>query len=311
MKKSWLVLLSLGAVAACSGLTSANTPGVKTTMFSELTAAPFSNDSIARVDLHVLRVEVIQRDIDSLEAARAPDAGSNTNAENGFVTLGVPGQAIDLVTLQQGRTVKLGEAELVVGTYLGFRLILDASLSSVTLKDGTVLRAGETPGIEWPATGRVGIKLKLDQPVILTDLLTTTMLVDLNLSRLFKLRGPSISADGLRFVDDVRIAEKDSTGALSGSVRLDNLGGAGVAGARIEVLQPNTAPDNSDPSRIVRSGVTAADGTYEIRFLKPGVYNLRAVPPAALSAYRNGFEQVVVVTAALTNGGYDLVLPPS
>jgi hypothetical protein len=310
MKRSWFVVPCAAAIA-CSASSTSVTPGVKTTVVSELTAAPFSTDSIERVDLHVSRIEVIQRDIDSLEAARAPDAASNTNAETGFVTLGVPGQAFDLISLQQGRTVKLGEAEIVVGTYLGFRLIVNPEMSTVTLKDGTVLRSGETPGIEWPAGDRVGIRLKLEQPVLLTDLVSTTMLVDANLSRMFQLRGPSVSANGLRFVSDVRIAERDSTGALAGTVRQDNLAGAGVAGARVEVLVPNTGVDDLDPSKVVRSGFTNPDGSYEIPFLRAGVYNLRAIPPATLNSYRRGFDQVAVVTPSLKNGGYVLVLPSS
>ena len=310
MKTSWLVVLCAAAIA-CSGVLTSVTPGAKTTMLTELTAAPSFSDSIARVDLHVLRIEAINREIDSLEAARAPDATSNTNAETGFVTLGVPDQSYDLVDLQDGGTVKLGEASLVIGTYLGFRLIVNPEMSTVTLKDGTVLRSGETPGIEWPAAGRVGVRLNLDFPITLNDLESPTLLVDLDLRRIFQLRGPSISADGLRFVSAVRAALKDSTGAIGGSVRLNGPGGAAVAGARVEVLQSNTPVDDPDPAKIIRSGLTGSDGIYEIPFLRPGVYNLRAIPPATLGTYGNGFQQVVVVASASENNGYHLVLPSS
>jgi hypothetical protein len=308
MKKSWFVVPCAAAIA-CSASSTSVTPGVKTTVVSELTAAPFSIDSIARVDLHVSRIEAIQRDIDSLEATHAADAGTNTNPETGFVTLSTPEQVFNLVELQNGGTAQVGEAPLLVGTYLGFRLIINPDLTSVRLKDGTVLRSGETPGIEWPASGRVGVRLKLDRPVTLIDLHPSTLVIDLDLRRLFQLRGPSISANGLRFVSDIRIAEKDSTGALAGAVRRDNGIGPVVAGARVEVLLPDTPVDDPDPSKIVRSGFTGTDGTYQISFLRPGTYNLRAIPPATLNAYNRGFDQVAVVTPALTNGGYTLVLP--
>ena len=50
-------------------------------------------------------------------------------------------------------------------------------------------------------------------------------------------------------------------------------------------------------------------GVQSMGYGDPTPIQLRAIPPATLTSYQRGFDQVAVVTAALKNGGYTLVLP--
>jgi hypothetical protein len=273
-----------------------------------LTAAPFGSDSVARADLFVVSVEGMLRDIDSVEASRAADAGDNADPEAGFVSLATPNVAHDMVGLQSGATVELNTTELPLGTYLGFRAIIDPARSSVTLTDGTVLRGNTTPGILWPDPARVGVRLELDRPVMVDDLQATALLLDFDLRRLFVRQGPTI-AGGLRFVTALRGAIRDSTGSIEGTVRRDDATGAPVAGAIIEVLRPNTPISDLNPANIVRSGKTTPSGTFAIPFLAPGPYALRAVPPASLPANGPAMIQVVTAVPGVRADGNLLVLP--
>ncbi|HEU4643057.1 MAG TPA: DUF4382 domain-containing protein [Gemmatimonadaceae bacterium] len=189
----------LGAIAvlgACDDSTSQKTG----TLALRLTDAPFPYDSVQSVDMFVVRIDAKVADTDSAEAA---DASGASLARGGWTTIAEPNQSFDLLTLQNGVTADLGMAQLPVGSYRGFRLVLDTELSSVTLKDGTVLTGSSVPGVKFPSAAQTGIKINLTAPARI-DSDTTHMLIDFDVEQSFVARGDSISANGLLFKPVIR-----------------------------------------------------------------------------------------------------------
>ncbi|MBI3979332.1 MAG: carboxypeptidase regulatory-like domain-containing protein, partial [Chloroflexi bacterium] len=88
-----------------------------------------------------------------------------------------------------------------------------------------------------------------------------------------------------------------ATVTVSGTVR-DN-GGAPVAGATVQVVDPGT-------QQVVGAAVTGSNGSYTIA-VPPGTYDVRVVPPAG-----SGFQTAVALGRSITgNTVLDFVLVPA
>jgi len=236
----------------------------------QLTDAPFPFAQVKSVDIFVVRIDGKVAETDSAEDANESDS-------SGWKTLVSPNASINLLNLTNGKTANLGAATLPAGTYRGFRMIIDTDKSSITLNDGS------KPNVKWPSAGKNGIKIVLDEPVVVSG--TQTLLVDFDLGRSFRMRGNSISQNGLLFKPVIRATSQQSTGSLAGSVHADTPTGAAIAGATIEVLKNGSSSNDSDGDNIVRSGMTDASGSFMLSFLRPGTYVVRATPPTA-SGYK-------------------------
>jgi hypothetical protein len=193
-----VALCTAAAVGACSDSTGQGTGTLKV----QLTDAPFSSDSVSRVDVYVVRVETRQESTDDAAATTAVDDAST--ASSGWTTVATPGKLIELLALRNGITTALGEKTLAAGSYQSFRLIIDPSQSSVTLKNGTVLTSTSTPSVSFPSAARTGIKINLDKPIVIEADGTTTALVDFDVDHSFVMRGSTIAGSGLNFTPVVR-----------------------------------------------------------------------------------------------------------
>jgi hypothetical protein len=263
------------ALAACTDSSGTGT-GLLTV---RLTDAPFPFSEVARVDVYVIRVDA--------RTAATTDAEAEDDANHdGWTTVATPNTLINLLDLGSGQTVNLGATTLPTGTYNSFRLVLDTDQSSITLKDGS------EPPIFFPSAGQSGIKVKLDEPIELTED-GSVMTLDFDIGRSFVLRGNS-AANGFNFKPVIRAVAQDITGTVTGSVRANSATGAGVAGATVEVLTAGSLITDSDPTHIVASTATDASGNFRIAFLLPGTYVLRATPPVA-----SGFKPALL-TGGLT-----------
>ena len=283
-------LACLGAVA-CSD-SSGNSTGKLTV---RLTDAPFPFSQIAAVDVFVVRVDAKQAESDETEA-------SDESNRAGWTTIASPNVLINLLDLGGGRTTNLGTATLPTGNYRSFRLVIDPSQSSITLKDGS------HPSIFWPSARRSGIKINLYEPVQLTED-GSVMTLDFDIGRSFVLRGNS-TAGGFNFKPVIRAVAQDITGSVTGSVRANSATGAAVAGATVEVLTAGSLLTDTDPAHIVQTTATDAEGNFRFAFLLPGTYVLRATPPAA-----SGFKPALlpggltVTTGAETSNQVIVVAP--
>jgi len=231
-----------------------------------LTDAPFPFSEVASVDAFIVRVDA--RKAESTDA----EAEDESNQE-GWTTVATPNALVNLLDLSDGKTTNLGATTLPTGTYSGFRLIIDPSQSSMTLKDGS------HPDIKFPSAGHSGIKVKLDQPVELTED-GSVMTLDFDVGRSFVTRGNN-ARNGFIFRPVVRAVAQDITGSVTGSVRATSATGAGVPDATVEVLTAGSLLTDADPTHVVRTAKTDASGNFRIAFLLPGTYVLRATPPAA------------------------------
>lgn len=199
-KLKYLVAITAAiTLAGCAGDTSAPLSG---TIAVRLTDAPFSVDSVRSADIFVVRVDGRVADADSSTAAQG--AADDSAQTNGWVTIAQPASSINLLSYQNGQSIAIGQTSLAAGTYQGFRIVIDPTKSSVTLKDGRVLSGSSSPGIVFPSGARSGIKIILSQPVTIGAGQTTTLVVDFDLANSFTLRGNSISQNGLLFKPVVR-----------------------------------------------------------------------------------------------------------
>ena len=187
----------LPLACADSGSTSPVNNSGSGSMVVRLTDAPFSSDSVRNVNIFVVRVDARQSDADSATTDR--DLSDDSLSMGGWKTVASPNAAFDLLSLQNGVSQTLGQTTLAAGTYSGFRLVIDPTRSSVTLKDGTVLTGTSNPSVTFPSAARSGIKIVLSQPVQIVSGTTTNLLVDFDVNNSFVQRGNSIEKNGLLF----------------------------------------------------------------------------------------------------------------
>ena len=268
-------LTTLG-IAACSDSSGTNT-GLLTV---RLTDAPFPFSDISRVDVFVVRVDARKTEPTDAQAADETD-------QSEWTTVATPATMVNLLDLADGKTLNLGATTLPTGTYNGFRLIIDPTKSSMTLADGT------HPDIKFPSAGQSGIKVRLDEPIALTEN-GSVMTLDFDVGSSFVMRG-NAARNGFIFKPVVRAVAQDITGTVTGSVHANSTTGAGVSGATVEVLTAGSLLTDADPTHVVRTASTDANGDFRIPFLLPGTYVLRATPPTT-----SGFKP------ALLPGGFTI-----
>ena len=198
---------SVGLFAgACGGADSAGLSG-KGTLVVQLTDAPFPTDSVKSVDIFVVRVDARVADVDTA-SANENVATDSAAMSGGWKTLATPNASVDLLGLQNGVTSTLGEAKVDAASYKGFRLVIDPSKSSVTLKNGQVLTSSSSPSVSFPSASRSGIKINLSAPIDVSADGKTTMVVDFDVGNSFALRGNSLSQNGLLFKPVIKATAK-------------------------------------------------------------------------------------------------------
>ncbi|MGH7712088.1 MAG: DUF4382 domain-containing protein [Gemmatimonadaceae bacterium] len=161
----------------------------------QLTDAPFPFDSVDKVEVHVLRVDARLQEADDAAA----DANVSENSGGGWIVLASPDKVFDLLKLRGGALADLGSAQLAAGTYRGLRLVIDASKSSLTLKNGMTLTGTSSPGVVFPSASTSGLKIKIDGGVEVEPQSTTVLVIDFDVGESFVMRGNSITQNGLLF----------------------------------------------------------------------------------------------------------------
>jgi hypothetical protein len=165
---------------------------------------------VKSVDIFVVRVDGRVADVD--DASADENVATEDAAEkDGWKTLATPNASVDLLSLQNGVTSTLGEAKIDAASYRGFRLVIDPSKSSVTLKNGQTLTSTSSPSVTFPSASRSGIKINLSGPVDVTADAQTTMVVDFDVGDSFVMRGNSLSQNGLLFKPVIRGTAKSSS----------------------------------------------------------------------------------------------------
>jgi len=197
--RSSLYLAALTAAAISSGCGTYDSMNAPTqgmgSVRVQLTDAPFPFDSVAKVEVHIVRVDARIADADSAAA----DANVSDNSQGGWVEIARPDKVVDLLALRGGKLADLGSTQVAVGTYRGLRLIIDASKSSLTLKNGMSLTGTSSPGVKFPSADKSGLKINIDGGVAVTSQNATVLVIDFDVGNSFVMRGNSITQNGLLF----------------------------------------------------------------------------------------------------------------
>ena len=205
-----LTASTLFGAVACSDSTGSGTGTVGVRLTNSSVAAfvaasvegevPLPAGSVKSVDIFVVRIDA--RRAEPTEAEAAEDTEESEAAQGGWVTLAEPNAVIDLMTIADGSTAFLGEAEVAAGGYNGFRLIIDPAKSSITLNDeaSTVIGGESITGLKFPSAAMTGIKINLNgSPIAVEDGEETSVLVTFDVSKSFVMLGTTIEQNGLLF----------------------------------------------------------------------------------------------------------------
>lgn len=191
--------LLVGAMMACQDGASNSMGPDQGRLNLRLTDAPFPTDSVESIDVFIVRVDA------RIQATTESEAAADMQANaGGWVTIATPNASFDLMTLRNGVSVSLGESAVPAGTYQSLRLVLDTDQSGVTLKTGLTLTGSSSPSILFPSAGQSGLKIMLDQPIVIESGAETEVMVDFDAEQSFILRGNTILQNGLLFKPVIR-----------------------------------------------------------------------------------------------------------
>jgi len=190
------------------------------------------------------------------------------------------GGRFDLLQLQNGVTAELGNLEIEPGDYLELRLVVDSAYVGLApgyeFTDGTTERS-----LKVPSGAQSGIKVKLRSPdadsmlsyVTITPG-ETILVVDFDVANNFKVQGNPNTPAGLKgvlFTPVLRAVVRNTAGSIAGTVTAE-ADGTPIAGLTVRATLQGT-PAGEDP--VEATAVTGDDGTYVIRFLLPGTYDVQ------------------------------------
>jgi len=187
----------------------------------------------------------------------------------------------DLLTLQNGVTADLGSMSIPAGGYHELRMFVESA--ELTLKDGYEFEAGgNTQTLHVPSGSASGIKVKLrtadgnEAEGVTIRPGETFLVVDFDVSQNFVIQGAAETAAGIKaysFTPTLRAVVRDVAGSIAGSV-------TAPAGVTVEGLQVTATRDGAAVDEVpVATALVAADGTYLIPFIAPGVYDVTVVAP--------------------------------
>ena len=195
---------TLCGVAACSDSTAAETGTVSVRLTNQSVAAaavvagvtasesdsPLPAGAVKSVDIFVVRIDAKAKEPTDDDAAEATE--ESESGKEGWVTVAEPNASFDLMKLADGTNTFLGDAKVGVGSYNGFRLVIDPAKSSVTLNDdaNTVIGGESIVGLKFPSADKTGIKIKLSGGAVdVKEGETSTLVVKFDVSKSFVVRG--------------------------------------------------------------------------------------------------------------------------
>lgn len=293
-------LAALGLVlslflAACGGGGPGSAPADGPNFKLSVTDAPFPGDLVESATVVIREVRL-----------RDQDGGGWQSVFDGSAE-------IDLVPLTGGVVSTLAELDIPAGTYDEIRLIVDAgevvlSTDAVVAGDSYVFNS-ENGGLHFPSGAQTGVKVKLDEPIVVVTELSTEVTLDFDLSKNFVFNGPMDHAPGVRRVIFTPVVRAVNS-TTAGSVGVEFVSDAGtpdeeaddepLAGAQVRALDSEGAEAGS--------GVTDELGGMVIQ-LPPGTYTIEVEAANHETTTTESFEVFLgnrtslgVVTVAATSG---------
>ena len=292
------VLLAVGAAAlmagsACyqddSGLAPISAPRPLARVF--LTDAPFPYDSVASVNVHIVRIE----------ANELPD----TTGGGEWVLVTAPNKAFDLLTLRQGTTALVGEGELSGHLYRAIRMVIDADRSSIRWNNGSAAQV-RWP---WPGGGLVAMHALVAEPLALSaDETSIEIVIDFDVGRSFLY--DYFGTGEFTVLPWLRAVPKAFTGAIAGAVTSD------YTGETRPIRNANITIYAGDPNQssltwwVVATDRSDATGNYRVAFVSAGTYIVRIeqpehpfLAPLTIANVEVRAGETTPVSAALPQGG--------
>lgn len=222
-----------------------------------LTDAPFPYDSVASVDVYVVRIEA---------AARFDTNGGN------WTLITAPRRRFNLLSLQQGATALLGEGRLVIGDYQAVRMVINTDSSAIRWTSGLEAQ------VNWQnssSNGEMALHTLIESPVPVipasgAQSLGAEIVIDFDVGRSFLF--DFFGTREFTFLPWIRAVHTAITGTIEGSVTSTHTGpSAPVRNANVTVFRGDSilpAPLRT----VAATGRTDANGHYRVAFLRAGTY---------------------------------------
>lgn len=226
-------------------------------------------------DYEAVNVEVIDVLIKTDAEAVTTEGETETESEEeGWVSLGVEPQEINLLELTGGNTLFLGETELPAGNLQEIRLVLG--------DNNNIVVDGQKLVLDTPSAQQSGLKLKVNQNLEADTYYTFILDFDVDQSIVSQGNG------GHSLKPVLRVAVDETSGSIAGT----------VTGSTEPVLVVAQSAD------VTATAYTNAEGKFQLHGLQPGTYILTATPEEGL-----GLEVATVNNIEVEQGSVNELAP--
>jgi hypothetical protein len=270
MKKTALLLcagLALALMSACDK----NNSGETGRIVLKVTDDPFDISYVESATVTITKVEIRK-------------TGDGISDGNPFVLLSDIPVTVDLIDLRNGLTETLLDLEIPEGEYDLVRLYVEEA--------GLRLKGFADPyTVKVPGGSHSGLKIFIDPPIEVSGGLTAEVLLDVDLSRSFVMRGNMINNNGFIFKPVIRAANLTTAGRIAGLV--SDTSKVVVPDAKVWVMQDT----------LVATTFSDVTGQYALIGLNAGTYSVFAT--------KEGYDTVSFAGVNVTGGnrtGRDLIL---
>ena len=248
----------------------------------KLTDAPFPYDFIDEANVTIYKIETRVKNLDE---------SKGDQDDSNFEVLYEGEQKVNLLTLTNGVTMAMGEAEVPVGSYDLVRVYIKEG--SVVLKDGT------TFDLKVPSGEQTGIKVFVNPAIDVFSSLSSDLLLDIDVSKSFIAKGNIESMGGItgfNFKPVIRASNMSTAGSLAGRVTtLVEEVETGIDGVQISVW---------DGEEHITSTSTDESGNYMVLGLEEGTYTIQA---EAMDYTTNIKEDVAILAANKTTVDFEMI----
>ena len=247
--KNMMILLTAAAflliTGSCSETKNNDADG---RLVIKMTDDPFDISGIESATVTITKVEIKK-------------VGDGISDGSPWLTLSEDTVTLDLIDLRNGVTETLLDLEIPAGEYDQVRLYVDEA--------GLKLKENENPfAVKVPSGSQTGIKIHVTPSLEVADGLTAELLLDLDLSRSFILRGNMRNNNGFIFKPVIRAANMTSAGRIQGTVT-DTLDAA-IRDAMVWLEQDTVVATAFADSLGFYAIIGVPAGTYSVTAAKEG-----------------------------------------
>jgi hypothetical protein len=251
MKKILFTILAVASVvmlSGCSELFNNDQADGKSRLVIKITDDPFDISYIESATVTITKVE-IRRTGDGV-----PDG-------NPFMVLSDDTVTIDLIDLRNGLTETLIDMEIEDGEYDLVRLyVMEAGLKLKDIEDPYKVKV--------PSGEQTGIKIFISPALNVSGGLTEELLLDVDLSRSFVLRGNMDQNNGFIFKPVIRAANMTTAGRIEGMVK--DTAKVKVKEAKVWITRDTTVATAFADTMGYYAIIGVPAGTYSIFATKEG-----------------------------------------